>query len=85
MATGAKHFLPENKHHTTVADTRKTQTSNSGGFGTAYFGAAFFGGAPTYTHLVIELYGTAASKYGQFVNAIDIAEKVLAYWDAQIL
>jgi hypothetical protein len=34
---------------------------------------------------VIELDGDAASRFGQFLNVVDLAERVFGYWDAQVV
>jgi hypothetical protein len=84
IANGAKHFITEAAHHKSVADTRR-RSEFSGALGAVYFGGSYFGGGVQYTSLVIELDGDARSRFGQFLTVVDLAERVLGYWDGQAL
>lgn len=79
IANGAKHFIVESKHHKSVASTR----NQLGWFGN-YFGN-YFGSYFGRVGLLVELDGDAALQYGKTVGAVDLAEKLLAYWNAQVL
>jgi hypothetical protein len=84
IANGAKHFITEAKHHKSIADTRR-QSEFSGAIGAVPFGGSYLGGGVRYISLVIELDGDAASRFGQFLNVVDLAERVFGYWDAQVV
>jgi hypothetical protein len=56
-----------------------------GGFGGAYFAGSYFGGGPVEPKLVVHLKGNAATQLGATIGAIQLAEKVMAYWDAHPL
>jgi len=80
LANGAKHFKIEAKHHQSVEGT---QITGGGGmfpasyWGRAYFGAGYFGSPQT---LTVSLTEDAISAFGTTILAIDLAEKVLDYW-----
>jgi hypothetical protein len=72
LANSSKHFDNLAKHHQSV--------EKSGSFG-AFFGGAFFGGGfQVGDSLLILLKGDAANAFGPSRPALDIAERVLAYW-----
>lgn len=85
IAVGAKHLVPEAQHHNTVKGASRKRTGGvfgAGAFGARTFGAGAFGGVPV---LMVELDGEAAKKFGPRIVAVDLATKVLAYWDVQDL
>lgn len=53
---------------------------DSGGFG-EFFGGWFFGGS-FFGELSVKLRGPAAAQLGPSVSAIELAERVVAYWKA---
>ena len=78
LANGAKHFGPLNKRHVSAKNTKML----GGYFNTSYFPQRYFGryfGAGR--RLGVTLDGTAAAVFGQSMAAVDLAEKVLAYWE----
>jgi len=79
IASGAKHLKVEAKHHQSVSDTER-QATGGAMFGGGAFGATYFGGGPTET-LVIELDGQAATDLGQTISALDLATKILKFWE----
>jgi len=79
VANGAKHFEVEAKHHKSVQDTtRSGGMFASGYFASAYFASGYFpkGG------LFVRLQGDAEQALGSSVSVMDLALKVLEYWDA---
>jgi hypothetical protein len=73
----------EAKHHVVVKATRNQPGWFGNWFGTHtgnYIGS-YFG----YSGLLLELDGGAAREFGKTIRAVDIAEKLLSYWDAQPL
>lgn len=74
LANGAKHFEAKAKKHKSVSDVR----SEGGAFQRDAFQADAFqvGG------LFVGLEGQAASLFGQEIDAIDLAAKVLMHWEA---
>jgi hypothetical protein len=79
IASGAKHFKVEAKHHESVSDTER-QGSGGAMFGGSPLGAAYFGEGPTVT-LVVELDGRSATELGQTILAFDLATKILNFWE----
>ena len=74
IANGAKHFQATAKHHTSVADLY----SEEGAFQRDAFQLdAFQAGG-----LFVEFDGKAAVTFGTRLEAIDLAGKVLAHWEA---
>jgi len=79
IANGAKHFVVEAKHHKAVsASGRLGSFFPSSYFGSGYFGSGYFGKG----RLTLHLTGDAATAFGSSVAPIDLADKVLAYWEA---
>ncbi|KAA5545411.1 hypothetical protein FYK55_07100 [Roseiconus nitratireducens] len=77
LANGMKHFHAEAKHHDTVSGA----TKNEGVFGSVYgnlFGAVFG------REITIELDGDAKEQFGEKINAVELANKVLLFWEQQI-
>lgn len=72
LANGAKHFEATMKHHKSVDDV----IAKGKFFGGKFFGGGFFGS------LCVRLDGDAASLYGAEISAVDLAGKVLAFWEA---
>jgi hypothetical protein len=79
IANGAKHFVVERSHHKSVAKTSNQLGAWGNAFGDAW-GASF-----GRVGLIIELEAQAAGVFGQSVKAVDLAEKLLTYWDSQAL
>jgi hypothetical protein len=73
LANGAKHFEARMKHHKSVSDVVAEEGKF---FGAKFFGDGFFG------TLYVQLEGQAASLFGAEVSAVDLASKVLAFWEA---
>lgn len=77
IATGAKHFIPEAKHHQSVADTGSTGYFPTGWFAKNYFPDGYNPGV-----LYVRLEGDARGKLGKHISVVELADKVLAYWEA---
>jgi len=78
LANGMKHFRAEAKHHRSVADTRRT----GGYWGANYWASGYW--APGYWAsgaLIIELQGAAKTKLGARITAVELAERVLGFWE----
>lgn len=81
IASGAKHFKVEAKHHKSVSSTNKT----GGYFGSSYFGSSYFGSKYfSNGNLIIALDGEAKKELGETITAIELAEKVKEYWEEQL-
>ncbi len=77
LANGAKHFELEGRHHNSVSSTGAgVGWSREGFFAPDYFADGYFE-----ERLVVSLKGDAAKELGQSIGAIELAEKVIAYWD----
>ena len=76
LANGAKHFLITASHHKTVDNLRV----HKGIFDPAIFDPNVF----DTERLIIELQGDEANALGQQISAIDLARRVLAYWQQQL-
>lgn len=82
IANGAKHFITESSHHRSVSGTREV----GGYFPPAYFAPSYFPhGMFPHGNLVIQLDNEAANQLGAVIGAVDLAEKLMAYWDSQSL
>jgi hypothetical protein len=79
LATGAKHFVVEYKHHDSV-DATALRSGYATAYATPY--ATNYAGLPT---LVVTLKGVAATELGQKIGVIQLAEKVLDFWDNHAL
>lgn len=78
LANGAKHFGPLSAHHVSVKSSGQT----GGFFPAKYFGPRFFSGIfGGGRRLSVTLDGPAAAAFGPTLTAIDLATKVLAYWE----
>jgi hypothetical protein len=73
LANGAKHFKTDANRHKSVSSMHR----RGGLFGTGPWFGSWFGG----TGLFVELAGDAAAHFGQSIGAIELAEKVLDYWE----
>lgn len=81
IASGAKHFKVEAKHHKSVSSSHKA----GGYFGSNYFASNYF--SSNYFskgNLVIVLDGGAKIELGETITAIDLAEKVKEYWEKHL-
>jgi len=78
IASGAKHFSNLSSHHVSVSDM-----TPSAGYFVGYFPKeAFPIGYFSQGSLVIHLAGDAEKAFGSTINAVQLAEKVLNYWNA---
>ena len=79
LASGAKHFDSLSSHHRSV-----TWSGRGGGwFGSRFFASRIFSGRYFgRTTLLLTLDGPAAVELGTSITAIDLAERVYAYWSA---
>jgi hypothetical protein len=73
LANGAKHFEATDPRHKSVSSTERS--SSWAGWGDSW-GSSWSSGP-----LVVRLKGDAAKQLGGIVAVIDLAEKVMAYWD----
>ena len=79
LANGAKHLEVEVPHHDSVSST-----GTEGGYFPAsyypqsYFSNAYFGVGRA---LVVRLKSDAATQLGQLMGAIQLAQKVMEFWD----
>jgi hypothetical protein len=83
LANGAKHFEVENPHHDSVSSSGLTVTG--GLFPRQLFPLfpdALAGRSP---RLVVNLKGDAATQLGATIGIIELAEKVMDYWDNHTL
>jgi hypothetical protein len=79
VANGAKHFEVEDPQHDSVSSTSTTGGYFPAGyFGSRYWGNAYFGAG---RRLAIRLKGKAETELGQIIGVVELAEKVMAYWD----
>ena len=72
LATGAKHMVSEAPHHTSVQHADVAPST----YGRAQYGTGTYGGS----HLIIDLDGQAAFELGQSITPLDLATRVLSYW-----
>ena len=77
LANGAKHFRPVAAVNDSVSATGSGELQRSP-FGLIVLG--IFGFAPG--RLVVDLKGQSARDLGPTIDAHDLAQRVLAYWDA---
>jgi hypothetical protein len=80
IASGAKHFTNLSNHHDSVGGTGKASEYFSTYFPTNYF-PSYFGKED----LIIFLDGDASVKLGVSIPAVELAEKILAYWETSTL
>jgi hypothetical protein len=79
VANGAKHFEVEDPQHDSVSST-----GTAAGYFAApyhaprYFSNAYFGAGRM---LAVRLKGSAAKQLGPRISVVDLAEKVMEYWD----
>ena len=78
IASGGKHFSNLSSHHKSVSDT----TPSAGYFADYFPKEAFPKGYFGQGVLVIHLDGDAERTLGSTINAVHLAEMVLAYWQA---
>jgi hypothetical protein len=79
IANGAKHFEVEASHHKSVSGLRRL----GGYFPKGYWPKNYFprGYFPE-SRLVIQLEGDAKAKFGDSINVLGFASKLLDYWEA---
>jgi hypothetical protein len=81
LATSVKHFKAEAKHHGSVKNTKKT----GGIFGANVFAArAFRANSFPKGNLLIELETKPAQELGSPITAIELARRVLNYWQTRL-
>jgi len=81
LATGAKHFRPEARHHRSVKHSKKV----GGSFAARTFGAnTFKANVFPKGNLIIELEGEAERQLGPSISAIALAQLVLNHWQQRI-
>lgn len=76
LANGAKHFEVEAKHHDTVQSSGRRRGWHGSWAGGPWFGP-WFGGSC----LVIHLKGDAEQALGPAISAIDLATKIMEFWE----
>lgn len=76
IAIGSKHFIAEDKHHKSVSRT----SLEEGIFDLCIFDNNIFDVAS----LVIYLDGDAATELGPSINAVELARRVLEFWENYI-
>jgi hypothetical protein len=74
LANGSKHFEATKPHHISVTDTEHHHGAFSNAFSPAF----------DISCLRVHLDGAAAKEFGDSVVATQLAEKVLAYWKAEL-
>ena len=78
IASGAIHFVAEAKHHKSVVDSGRPSPYFSDKYFGRFFGSRYFGRG----RLTLYLSGATANTLGNSITPIDLADKVLAYWEA---
>lgn len=79
LASGAKHFDVEAKHHTSVKDT--------GGFGyfpQGYWPKGYWLEGYWPDNLIVHLDGNAASLLSSQISVLDLASSVLQFWQSHL-
>jgi hypothetical protein len=80
VANGAKHFQVEAKHHKSVKDTRKT----GGYWGASYWASGVFAGSFWGKGaLVVQLEGEAETQFGSSIGVVDLAERIVSFWESR--
>jgi len=74
IANGSKHFGPKVNHATSVRGTVERPPAT---YGVAVYGSSRYG---TGEGLEIRLQGEQAEEFGSYIDADQLAEKVLAFW-----
>jgi hypothetical protein len=78
LANGAKHFIVERPHHQSVAGTgRAGGWWPAGYWARGYWARGYWGGGA----LVVDLQGDAARALCSTISALDLAERILAFWE----
>jgi hypothetical protein len=76
LASGAKHFEVQDRRHNSISSTEPGMgCSIEDYFEPGYFAPGYFGS------LQVRLQGNAANELGQGIEVIELAEKVIEYWD----
>jgi hypothetical protein len=75
LANGAKHLELNDRRHDSVSFTTALTGWGAGAWGEGAWGAALW----------VSLQGEAADELGAVIDAVNLAEKVMAYWDAHPL
>lgn len=81
IASGAKHFSSLSAHHKSVNDTNTTKGYFSNYFPKYYFPSDYFGGGV----LIVQLDGDAKKEIGDNIVVLDLAKRVLDYWEKSAL
>jgi hypothetical protein len=78
IANGGKHFEVEAKHHQSVSDTVRT---NGAWAANVWAVGTWAPGTWPVCHLLVRLKGDAEAVFGESISALDLAAKVLEYWE----
>ncbi len=77
LASGAKHFEVEARHHKSV-----TSTGTGGGhFGSNHFASYAFANAAFGRRLIVRLDGEAEKQIGPAIRMVDLAKRIMDYWE----
>ena len=79
LASGAKHFDVEAKHHTSVKDTGKV-----GYWPRNYFPRGYWPEGYWPESLIVNLDGNAASQLSSQISVLDLASFVLQFWQSHL-
>lgn len=78
IANGAKHFEVEAKHHQSVAGTDHISHFPEGYFTKGYWTNGYF-----FECLVIRLENEAAKDFGESIEVLSLAKKVMEFWETE--
>lgn len=76
IANGAKHFEAEAKHHQSVAGSDQISHWPKGYFPKGYWSEGYF-----LKCLVIRLENEAAKEFGESIEVLSLAKKVMDFWE----
>lgn len=79
LASGAKHFDVEAKHHTSVKDTGRVGYWTKG-----YWPRGFWPEGYWSESLIVHLDGNAASLLSSQISVLDLASSVLQFWQSHL-
>jgi hypothetical protein len=79
LASGAKHFDVEAKHHTSVKDTGRVGYWPEGYWPRGYWPEGYWPES-----LIVHLDGTAASLLSSQISVLDLASSVLQFWQSHL-
>ncbi len=81
LANNLKHFRVEDPQHDSIRNTRKESGNPGARVGVSQFGSTRFSEPSVPPRLYVDLKKVAAAKLGKSIEAIDLARRVMAYWD----